>query len=201
MISTMVGLVWAPPNMHSTVHKNPPEVLLCALQPPQIADWRDKNKWADSIDMIIFTDAEPPAAVKAIMPVRPFADRTGLVPHIVVNAPPEALADLDIIRATQYHFGPSAATPGVELKAGADAAMRYRDAVRAVGRSLRGIRCAWVQPESDHALGACGVAKEVGMCIAYSAKPMIDSIGAMAANKMGVNVRTLGTISAREGLS
>jgi hypothetical protein len=56
--------------------------------------------------------------------------------------------------------------------------------------------CAWIQPESDHAIGVLNLARALspGVVIAYSARPMIDSIGAHAAGILGVNVKTMGSI-------
>lgn len=172
-------LVWAPPSMHETVWKNPPAVLMCALQPRQIDTWRKKNKWADALNMIIFTDDTPPKEVRVIYQCVEFAPMTGEAPHVVVNAPTQALQGLLRLKATEGPFG---------------AASSYVAALRIVARSLLKTRVAWIQPESDHSIGALTVAAEVGMCVAYSHKQMIDSIGARAAGSFGVDVKTLGQI-------
>ncbi len=78
-----------------------------------------------------------------------------------------------------------------------DALERYGNAVRVVGRALRGSRCAWIQPESDHSFGACMLTQVINdVVVAYSSRPMIDSLGAIAASKCGVNVRIMGAINA-----
>lgn len=176
-------LVWAPPSQHAAVWKNPPEVLICALQPKQIETWRKINRWADNIDMIIFTDGDPPRDVRMAFACQAFAPITGEVPHIVVNAPPEAVPALRRIEVTEA------------LPAG-----RYLRAVRAVADTLQGVRTAWIQPESDHSIGAVAVAQRLGICVGFSARPMIDSIGAQAAARFGVNVQTLGSIKGMGGL-
>jgi len=176
-------LVWAPPAMHEAVWKNPPEVLMCALQPRQIDTWRKLNRWADNIDMIIFTDDDPPREVRALYFCQTFAPITGECPHIAVNCPPQAMPALKRI----------------EVNAGTPAG-RYTQAVRAIADTLRGTRVAWIQPESDHSVGACIVAQTIGMCVGFSSKPMIDSIGAHAATRFTVDVKTLGKIKGMGGL-
>lgn len=168
-------LVWAPPSQHAAVWKNPPEVLICALQPKQIETWRKLNTWADNIDLIIFTDDKPPQGTPLMC--QAFAPATGECPHMIVNCPPEAMPRLRRIRDMQ-------GTP----------AGRYAAAVRAIADTLTATRTAWIQPESDHSIGACIVAARLGICVAFSSRPMIDSIGAHAATRYGVNVQTLGSI-------
>lgn len=198
----MKNLIWIPPSDHAACWKSgAPDVLVCALQPRLIDEWRRKNRWADHIDMIIFTDDEPPETVRSQYFCRAFADQTGHAPHMVVNAPPEAFAGLDIVRSTSYAFGAGAKTPGGMLEA-QEAAMRYRDAVAAVGKAIPShLRCAWIQPESDHAIGACALTQAMNrMVLGYSSKAMIDSIGVQAATLMHVNVRTLGQIRQEGGM-
>ncbi len=177
-------LIWAPPSAHKTVWKNPPDVLLCSLQPRQIDKWRKKNRWADAIEMIIFTDDDPPKEVRSAFACYAFHTQTGMAPHLVVNAPPKALPALRDMNG-QYE------------DTDVDSMRAYLDAVGYVAASLLHLRCAWIQPESDHSAGALVVAQRRGMVVAYSQSAGIDSIGAMGAGQRNVNVTTLGTIQAK----
>lgn len=180
----MSRLIWAPPNMHRSVWRNPPQVLLAALTGREIDKWRRTNTWADNIDMIVFTDDDPPAELRSMYFCRDFAPMTGKHAHCVINAPPESLKRLDEIRNGDY------------VHSDAEPALRYSQAVNAVGACLRGIKCAWIEPEADHCLGALTLAQTIGFVVAYSHRPMIDSVGAMGAGQLGVNVITLGSIQA-----
>lgn len=184
----MSRLIWAPPPMHESVWKNPPEVLLASLQPRQIFDWRQRNTWADNIQMIVFTDDVPPREVRAAYSCIPYGPRTGKAPHVVVNAPSEALQGLKAMANVVYTLN-DAANEDV------DAAHRYIGAVGIVGIALRRTRCAWIQPESDHSIGAIILARTIGFCVGYSQKAGIDSIGALAAAHRKVDVMTLGRIA------
>ncbi len=179
-------LLWAPPSAHAEVWKRPPEILLCSLQPKQIETWRNLNRWADGIDMIIFTDDDPPSVVRNMFTCVAFAPKTGMCPHMLVNVPSSIKPQLDALCASTSGFSIDLGNP----------ARWYLHAVKILARALRGKACAWIQPESDHSLGACTMAAEMSpdVVVAYSAKAMIDSIGSLAAGKAGVNVKTLGSI-------
>lgn len=183
----MSMLVWAPPSQHVAVHKNPPDVLLAAMQPRTLEKWRKANTWADNIDMIVFTDHDAPAALRSMVTCVAFADMTGMSPHMCINVPSGAIGALHDIKAM-----PSGANALV------DSALRYGSAVAAVGRALRGLKCAWIQPESDHSHGALQIAKANRICTAYSQTEMIDSIGMRASTVLGVDVQTLGKISTQQ---
>jgi len=172
------------------VLKNQPEILLCSLQPRQIMYWRARNSWADSIEMIIFTDEDPPMFVKSKFACVAFAEPNGNAPHMCVNAPIFAVPELERIAADGLVGTAERSVDNLE---------RYGNAVLAVARELRGVRCAWIQPESDHAFGACLLASVVGLALAVSQREMIDSLGAIASARLEVNVRTLGTINATRG--
>lgn len=176
----MSRLVWIPPIAHISMHKNPPEMLIAALKPRLLMEWRKRNRWADALEMIVFTDDDPP---RDLTNVARFAPITGEVPHCVVNYPFDAKRELDAL----------AERPKLT---NVDAAKAYNDAVIICARRLRGVRCAWIEPESDHGFGAVAFAATTGMLACYSGKPMIDSIGAMAAARLSVNITTLGSIKA-----
>lgn len=191
-------LLWCPPKHHRLMMtpKARPHVLICSLQPRQIETWRRLNRWADPIEMIIFTDDDPPAEVRAVYPTFEFHRQTGYAPHIIVNAPRVALVDLEKVRGTIMENVADLQGKLGDTFAARDAAEQYVRAVRAVGRHLQGKAVAWIQPESDHAIGAINMARAMSpqTVIAYSARNSIDSIGAQAAGIIGVNIKIMGEL-------
>lgn len=181
-------LIWAPPATHVAVWKNPPEILLTALQPKQIELWRQRNTWADSINMIIFTDDDPPSEVKMSTHCYSYAPHTGKAPHIVVNCPPDALPAL-----RRVHDAAQVRSDDESVRA----VTAYKSAVHLVTLALRDALIGWIQPESDHAMGALVAARTRGFAVGYSQRQQIDSFGVISAASMGVSVRTLGSIQAK----
>ena len=166
--------------------KAPPAVLVAALQPRQAYDWRAKNPLADGIEMVLFTDEQPPRAARLAFTFERFGQAGSDAPWCVVNPPPDAALGLRRLGETGDEVFSRYGNPMA----------RYGMAVMCVAASLKVFtdQIAWVLPESDHAYGACLLTGIIGRCAGLSGRPMIDSLGAMAANREGVDVRTLGSV-------
>lgn len=177
-------LIWIPPVAHAAMWKNPPAFLIAAMQPQQLIDWRKRNRWADSINMMVFTADDPP---KNMAHSFCFAPLTGKAPHCVINYPPSMRRPLERLAT-------------MSVLTDVDSARAYSDAVMICAAGLLETRCAWIQPESDHSAGAVATASVIGFLCAYAQTSMMDMLGIMAAGRLGVDVKTLGKIKTGGGL-